>query len=250
MTAANSTPGSFGFSRQSEEASKIEARVKLMQASPLFNRLSKEQCEKVLAYSRGRTFARDELIYIQGQPLRHVTLINSGNVKITQLSPSGDEVLLWIYGPGSVIGVLSEPTGRCHDCSARVMDACTALVWDYERLRNLIAEHPQIAASISQILLTRLNELEERFREVATERVAKRLSSALVRLSRQIGRKVDGGIEVLLSREELAQMTGTTVFTSSRILSRWGNAGFLLPRRESVIVRDVRRLELAGDEDK
>jgi CRP-like cAMP-binding protein len=249
MTAANSSPEPHSFSKLSDEASTMERRVNQMRVSPLFNRLSRQQCEKVLSYARPRSFARDELIYMQGQPLRHLTLINTGNVKITQLSPGGDEVLLWIYGSGSVIGVLSEPTGRFHDCSARVMDTCTALVWDYETLRNLIAEHPQLGAGISQILLSRLNELEERFREVATEKVAKRISSALVRLARQIGRKVEGGIEISLSREELAQMTGTTIFTSSRILARWGNAGVLLPRREGVIVRDVRRLQLAGDEE-
>jgi len=83
---------------------------------------------------------------------------------------------------------------------------------------------------------------------VATEKVAKRLVLALLRLLKHIGKKVDGGIEVSLSREELAQMTGTTLFTISRILSQWGQLGFVLPKRESVLVRDARRLELAGDE--
>jgi CRP-like cAMP-binding protein len=54
-------------------------------------------------------------------------------------------------------------------------------------------------------------------------------------------------MEVSLSREELAQMTGTTLFTISRLLSRWGEDGFVLPRREAVVIRDPLRLQQMGD---
>jgi CRP-like cAMP-binding protein len=109
-------------------------------------------------------------------------------------------------------------------------------------------EYPQIRKNASFVLATRLNELEERFREVATERVAKRVALALLRLLKHIGRDVHGGVEVSLSREELAQMTGTTLFTISRLLSKWGEMGFILPRREAVLVRDSRLLEQVDDD--
>jgi CRP-like cAMP-binding protein len=112
----------------------------------------------------------------------------------------------------------------------------------------MMRENPQIGRNISVILSSRLNELEERFREVATEKVAKRIALALLRLLKHVGRKVQDGIEVSLTREELAQMTGTTLFTTSRVLSRWGEMGFVSPRRESVLVRDQNRLELAGED--
>jgi CRP-like cAMP-binding protein len=108
--------------------------------------------------------------------------------------------------------------------------------------------YPQIRKNISQILFSRLNELEERFREVATEKVARRVALALLRLLKHIGKKVHGGVEISLSREELAQMTGTTLFTTSRLLSKWGEMGFVLPRRESVVISDPCRLELVSDD--
>jgi len=95
----------------------------------------------------------------------------------------------------------------------------------------------------------RLNELQERFREVATEKVAQRLALALGRLAKQVGKQVKGGVEVCLSREELAQMTGTTLFTISRILSRWGEKGVVQPRREAVVVLDPQRLGQMGAEE-
>jgi CRP-like cAMP-binding protein len=94
-----------------------------------------------------------------------------------------------------------------------------------------------------------LQELEERFREVATERVAKRLPSALMRLTKQVGKEHEAGIQVALSREELAQMTGTTLFTVSRIVSRWGEQGFILPEREAVVVRVPLPLGQFGNEE-
>jgi CRP-like cAMP-binding protein len=122
------------------------------------------------------------------------------------------------------------------------MEQCKASVWEYGRLQSLLAEYPQIRKNISQILSSRLNELQERFREVATEKVAQRLALALLRLVKQVGKPAPGGTEVSLSREELAQMTGTTLFTISRLLSKWGEEGFVLPRREAVVVLDAQRL--------
>ena len=111
---------------------------------------------------------------------------------------------------------------------------------------RLVAEYPLLRRNISQILSSRLQELEERFREIATEKVAKRLALALSRLLRQVGKKTHEGTEISLSREELAQLTGTTLFTISRILSKWADAGVVIPRREAVLIRDPERLESVG----
>jgi CRP-like cAMP-binding protein len=106
----------------------------------------------------------------------------------------------------------------------------------------LLNQFPQVRKNISHILAGRLNELEERFREVATEKVAKRLASALLRLLKQVGKPSKDGIQVSLTREELAQMTGTTLFTISRVLSKWAEQGFVQPLRESVVVSDPDKL--------
>jgi CRP-like cAMP-binding protein len=186
---------------------------------------------------------------MQGQPVRNLMLIQTGSVKLTQLSPNGNEVILWMNGSGDAVGVAAETPACSHTCSARAMEQCKALTWEYARLQNLLIEYPQIRKNVSQILAGRLNELEERFREVATEKVAKRVALALLRLLKHVGKEAQGGVEISLSREELAQMTGTTLFTISRILSKWGEEGFVLPRREAVLVRDPQRLLQMSDEE-
>jgi len=220
-----------------------------MCASALFTGLSKQECLEIASCAKARTFARDELLFMQGQPVRNLVLIHTGSVKLTQLSPSGNEVLLWMNGSGEAVGVAAEAPTCSHTCSARAMEQCKALTWEYARLQSLMAEYPQIRKNISQILSNRLNELEERFREVATEKVAKRLALALLRLLKQVGKHSHEGVQISLSREELAQMTGTTLFTISRILSKWAEQGFVLPRREAVLVCDPQRLGQIGDEE-
>jgi len=88
-----------------------------------------------------------------------------------------------------------------------------------------------------RILTRRLLELEGRLFEISTERVAPRLARELVRLLVHVGRRVDGVIEVHLSREELAQLTGTTLFTVSRVLSGWEQQGIVNLRRQAVAVQ-------------
>jgi CRP-like cAMP-binding protein len=229
--------------------SNIAERVVLMCASALFTGLSKQACIEIASCAKARIFARDELLFMQGQPVRNLVLIQTGRVKLTQLSPNGNEVILWMNGSGDAVGVPPETSSCSHTCSARAMEQCRALTWEYARLQNLLVEYPQIRNNINQILSSRLNELEERFREVATEKVAKRLALALLRLLKQVGKQSQGGVEISLSREELAQMTGTTLFTISRILSKWGEEGFVLPRREAVLVRDPQRLGEVGSEE-
>jgi CRP-like cAMP-binding protein len=102
---------------------------------------------------------------------------------------------------------------------------------------------------MARILGGYLLELEERFREVATERVGQRVARQVLRLMEQIGTPVDGAVEIGLSREELAQMTGTTLFTVSRLLSAWEARGMVRPRREAVTICDVQSLCAIGRGD-
>lgn len=229
-------------------ASVLEERMNLLSASPLCVGLGHDEIMKIASCARPKAFGRDESLFMQGQPARCLVLVRTGSVKVTQISSGGNEVILWMYGRGNVLGVLSELAGDCHPSSARAMEPTTALVWDCATLQNLMEVCPRIRQNLSQVLMTRLHELEERFREVATEKVPRRLALALLRLSKHVGKKVTEGVEVSLSREELAQMTGTTLFTISRILSQWAREEFVESRRESVLLRDPGRLEFAGCE--
>lgn len=226
----------------------VAQRVVLMCASAFFTDLSESACEAIVSCATAREFARDEVLFMEGQAARHLVLLQSGSAKVTQTSSGGSEVILRVAGKGDLVTMPQSAATQCHTCTARAMEQCHALAWEYKRLSELMVQYPQIASNISKILSARLDQLQIQFREVATEKVAQRLALALLRLVKQLGKPAHGGMKVSLSREDLAQMTGTTLFTISRLLSKWGDEGFVLPLRESVVVLDSRRLERVGEE--
>jgi len=216
----------------------------LVSSSALFIGLSERECAEIISCGRVITYARNELLYAQGHPMRSLIFLKAGCVKHTQLSESGDEVLLWMSGSGEALNVQpSDTTFRHHSCTARAMERCQTLVWEFARLEVSLHRYPQIRKNISQILASRIKELEERFREIATEKVATRLALTLLRLLKQVGKVSPEGTQIFMSREELAQMTGTTLFTISRILSKWAEEGIVEPRREAILVGSPKALE-------
>jgi CRP/FNR family transcriptional regulator, nitrogen oxide reductase regulator len=215
---------------------------------PLFAGIPPGEYDKISSAARFRKFARGEILHGDGEAVREVLLLTSGFAKTSKIGVSGVEVILALSAPGDVLGAVRLfSTGR-HCTSAHALRACRALVWDAATFQNLIRGFPLLRENLCRILGEYMRELQERFREVATERVGMRVARQLVRLHHRIGRPVDGEIEVGLSREELAQMTGTTLFTVSRLLAAWETRGWVKSRREAVTVCDIPSLEgFAGD---
>jgi hypothetical protein len=145
--AGESAPGA-----ESSANPNLGEHLVLMCASALFTGLTPRDCREIAACARARTFARDELLFIQGQSVRSLILLQSGSVKHTQLSSDGKEVLMWMSGSGDAINLQAELPARSHTCSARAMEQCKALVWEYGRLQTLLAQYPQIRQNISRIL--------------------------------------------------------------------------------------------------
>jgi CRP-like cAMP-binding protein len=188
---------------------------------------------------RNKAFERGEMLCVESQPVQRVALLTTGLVKTTQIGASGSEVILRISGPGHVIGVASLlATGR-HDRTVQSFRDCRVLLWDARTFRDILNRHPVLQQNMVRVLGAHLQDLEERFHEVATERVAPRVARQLVRLHQQMERLAGDGATLALSREDLAQMTGTTPFTVSRLLSAWEEHGWVRCGREAIGVCDV-----------
>jgi CRP-like cAMP-binding protein len=214
---------------------------------PLFSGIPPADYARIAAAARVREFERGEMLYIEGDSVQQVLLLTSGFAKINKLGLSGTEVILRFGAPGDVLGAMGLfSTGR-HCTTAQSFRMCRALVWEPPVFKTLAERFPVLHQNMARIVGAELLELEERFREVATERVASRVARQLVRLLDKIGRRVEDGVEISLSREELAQMTGTTLFTVSRLLSAWEERGMVKPRREGVTIRDVAALNAISE---
>jgi CRP-like cAMP-binding protein len=171
--------------------------------------------------------------------VRQISLVLSGCVKQTQFGQDGSEVILRLTGSGEIVGALGLNPDYGHTSTAQAMEASIVLVWEVTAFESALEAYPLLRRNLFRVLEGRLDEMDERFREISTERVAPRLSSQLVRLLNQVGKRVNGEVELSLSRSELAQLTGTTLFTVSRLLCQWELRGIVSAGRESVLVRDL-----------
>jgi CRP-like cAMP-binding protein len=218
-----------------------------MSLPTLFSGISPQDYSRITATGRVREFARGEMLYFEGDTIQQVSLITSGLVKTTQVGMSGAEVILRLSGPGDVLGAVSMFSTGKHSRTAEAFRACKVLVWDAPAFKSLVTRYPVLQQSTIQILGEHLRELEERFHEVATEKVGLRVARQLVRLREQIGQPVNGDTGMGISREDLAQMTGTTLFTVSRLLSAWESRGWVKCGRETVTICDVQSLRAISD---
>ena len=213
----------------------------------MFSGILPADYQRISTSARIKEYARGEMLYIEGDPVEQVILLTAGFVKITQLGTNGNQVILRFGIPGDVLGAASLYATGTHGRTAQAFRHCQALVWDARTFRLLVDRFPVLHQNMARLLGEDLLELEERFREVATERVAPRVARQVVRLVEKIGRPVNGEIEISLSREELAQMTGTTLFTVSRLLSAWEARGMVKPRREGVTICDLSSLRAVSE---
>jgi CRP-like cAMP-binding protein len=220
----------------------LNQKATLVQGFALFSDVAASDCASIVASGREKRFARRQTIFSEGDPVRQVTLLLSGCVKITQIGVNGSEVILRLNSAGEVVGAFRLCAGCNHCSTAQVLQPCTALVWEASAFEKLLERFAAFRRNTVHALEERLQEMEQRFREVSTEKVGSRLSSELVRLTNRMGRPVDGHLEITLSRAELAQLTGTTLFTVSRLLCQWQSLGIVKIRREAVQVRDFAAL--------
>lgn len=217
-------------------------RFSLAEKCALFSSLSPQECKGILATAREQVYERRQIIHFEGDPVRQVVLLTSGCAKTIQVGQNGTEVILRLAGPGEVVGTVGLGGQTRHCSMAQALRTSTALVWEVATFEAISQRMPVIRRNSMEILGKQLEDMQERFREISTEKVASRLSRQLMRLLDQVGRQLNDTIEISLSREELAQLIGTTLFTVSRLLSDWDQRGIVATRREGVSVRDVKAL--------
>ena len=234
---------------QTNVTSILKRRIETVQRFETFSEITAADCGVILSEGQEVHFQRHSRIFDEGTPATHIALLVSGCLKTTQAGTSGQEVILRINGPGDLLGKIGSQGGAKHWYTAHAVQSSTVLWWEMGNFENLVKRIPVLRRNIANSLERHLSEMEVRFREVSTEKVAARLSNLLVRLAKQVGKRTDGYIEIALSRRDLAQLTGTTLFTVSRLLCQWETHGIVSARREAVLIHNVQALLDLSDEE-
>jgi CRP-like cAMP-binding protein len=176
--------------------------------------------------------------FSQGERATKFHLLIEGQVRITQVTPDGQQILLRLIGPDQIFGGIEAIRSGEYPASAEALVPCVALVWSGETLQDLLERFPRIARNMILLMADQFQTLQDRLRELTTERVERRIAHTLLRLIRHAGRKIEEGIllDLPLTRQDLAEMSGTTLYTVSRILSRWEMDGIVKSERQRVVI--------------
>lgn len=215
-----------------------KSSARTLDASQLMADVPPADYARILSFGRSIKIARRQTIFFAGDAVKEVLLLSEGCMKITLLSETGGAVILRLVGPGEVIGTVGLTEQTTHSASAEALVSSKVVAWNGATFERLLTQFPILRRNTINIMERRLAILEARFRDVSTQQVAQRVARQLLRLLPQVGQRIDGAVEIKLSREDLAQMTGTTLFTVSRLLSSWEEQGLVSLRRLAVVIRN------------
>jgi CRP-like cAMP-binding protein len=215
--------------------------ISILQRCILFQGLEQDALDTIAAAGRPRTVRAGAFFFFQDAPAVRLYVLLAGRVKFTQVTATGQQVLVRVSAPGEVFGTVAALGDAVYAATAQAVGPGMALGWESTVMAGLLEHYPRLALNALRFLAGRVREFQDRARELATERAEQRVAHALLRLADQLGRPVAEGLllDLPLTRQDVAELTGTTLFTASRILRRWEQLGLIRSRRAQVILRDL-----------
>lgn len=219
---------------------------------PPFANSSREEQDDILRQAAILRLRSGVAVFEQGAPAECFYLLVHGRLKATQLTSDGQRVLVRVVNPGDLFGFVRALGRRDYPATAIATQDSLTLSWPTTQWEPLLARHPGFALNTVQAIGVRLEEAHVRFCELATEEVERRVAHTVLRLVQQSGKPEADGIRIdfPVSRQDIAEMTGTTLHTVSRILSAWEDRGLVRGGRQKLLVCRPQQLMLVagGDE--
>jgi CRP/FNR family transcriptional regulator len=203
---------------------------------------------RVAEVGRLKAYPRGELIFAEGDPSDAFIVIVSGRVKVFKSTPAGKEIILEIFGAGDPLGAVAVYEGAPFMASAFTLEPTQTLRIEQSAFFRLLEQDPAFVRGLLSGLTIRLAELTRRLAELSGARVEARFARLFLKLCDQIGKRERGGVFVPmpLSRQELADLSGTTIETAIRIMSRWQKEDVLHTEKDGFVVLNRDALDEAS----
>ena len=229
----------------------VVADPSILLGADMFGELDEAGRGAVLRAGTLRQLAVGRTIFSQGDPGVTCHTLIEGRVKILQSRPDGGQSVIRFIGPGEMFGTVAALMDRPFPADAVAVVDSVEIYWTVAAMRRLMTETPEIALRSTASAGTRLFELQSRVGQLSGERVEQRIARALVRLLQQAGRQTAEGVEIdfPISRQELAEMAGSTLHTVSRTLSAWDEARITASSRRHIVVVKPRALLAMAEGD-
>jgi CRP-like cAMP-binding protein len=222
----------------------------ILRVTPVFRKLAPQDLHTIAQAAAVKRYAKGDVIFEQDSPADAFYTIASGRVKIFKMLPTGKDMILEVFGKGDPLGAVAAYDGRPFPASAVALEDTVCIVIPRPVFFRLLEQHPSLVRGLMQGLTIRLVELTNRLAELSGSRIEPRFARLFLKLAGEMGRQERGGtfIPLALSRQELADMTGTTIETAIRIMSRWGKDDIVRTEKDGFIIVDRRTLDETAQE--
>ena len=222
----------------------------VLKTTPVFRRLAREDLRTIAQAAGVKRYEKGQTIFEQDAPADAFYTIASGRVKIFKMLPTGKDMILEVFGTGDPLGAIAAYDGRPFPASAVALEDTVCIVIPRPVFFRLLEEHASLVRGLMLGMTIRLVELTNRIAELSGTRIEPRFARLFLKLAGDMGRQERGGtfIPLALSRQELADMSGTTIETAIRIMSRWGKENILHTDKDGFVVLDRGKLESIAEE--
>lgn len=209
-----------------------------------FGDLKEDRISDILSLGHRCNYISGATLFREGDPAQKVYLVLKGRFKLSKQHEDGKEVIVRYIKSGEMTAAVSVFSGKNYPVTAQAVGPSEAVGWDRETMLELMNAQPQIAINLLGVVVERMEDVQNRYLELQVERVEQRVARALLRIMKISGRRIEEGvlIDFRLSRQDLANYTGTTLYTASRTLSSWEKKGWIRSGREKIIVVDPHAL--------
>jgi len=197
--------------------------------------------EELADFTKERRFQAGAPIFWEGDSGEYLYIVADGRVKVSKVSSQGKEVIIAFFSPGEIFGEVALFEGRVYPASAQAATDARVLSIRRQDFLKLLSGHPGMAMEIIGVLSGRLREAQWRLKDLALERADQRLARVLMMLSAKLGETLP------FTRQEIADMAGTTTETAIRFLSRLKDGGIISSDRGKVSILNKDKLRLIGE---
>ena len=200
--------------------------------------------QRVVEVSTVEAYEHGQTLFGEGEAAESFINVITGRVKVFKHMPGGRSVILHIMTVGDPIGAVAAFEGRPFPASAVALEHTTCLVIPRQAFFKLLQECPTLMSGVLSSLTVRLIELTDRLADLTGAQVETRFARLFLKLADQMGRPDRGGtlVPLALSRQELADLTGTTIETCIRIMSRWGKDDVIRTEKDGFVLIDRKAL--------
>lgn len=214
--------------------------AEFLRASAVFASLPPREIAALAAVARDEPVRARDYVFMEGDTPHWFCLVRSGRVKIVRQTRAGKDVVLDLLGPGELFGGVAVIENRPYPASAQAIEPSVILKIPREAMAALVERHPSFIREMALMMGRRLRAAHDSVTSLAGDPVEARLAAALLRLAERDGRRSAGSVTLPfhLTRQNLADMTGTTVESTIRTVSRWLRDGLLVEEGGLVVLRD------------